>query len=337
MNGLFFKCTYDDVTMAQSEKFAGVRLPGRKGEPRRFRQRYEWIMENAEEKWVEFRCWAMSEVHKELQEALAQRAPGAKYFLFDYFGMAFYNEVMDMDPLDLVRRMCSDPKYYTNVPGLVYCPYAPTLDGGQYKEYAHGMAPKELAVKCAQFGRNEGFFTVCDTGLECGRYLHRQFFETFIRSDPARPWLFEHGAHMPGRKGWLAHNTYPLPNGRNWFADFAVLLAHAAPNFISWMWCDGSYPSGHFDEMREFAAGYRQLPLGLYKTVGKDGSVFFRASDKAFYVVEIEGRGQDCDLPPSLGAGSYRDVVTGEPLGGSTAAPARLSVRPYEFRVFVKQ
>ena len=333
MDALFFKYTYDDLTMAQFAQFAGVELPGQVGDPNRFHQRYEWIMANAREQWIEFRCQAMGRLHRSFKDAFHERAPDAKYYVFDYYGAAFYNDIMHMDGLDLVRRMCSDPKYYRDIPGFVYCPYVPTLDGSQYKEHAHGLAPREQAMACAQFARKEAFFTACDTGVECGRYLHRQFFETHTRADPARPWVLDHGRHMPGKSGWLCHCNYPQPNAENWFADFALMLAYATPNFISWMWCDGSYPSGHFDEMQQFTLAYRQLPLGIYKTVRQQNGVFTRASDAAFYVVDTLGKAQSVTVPAQLAKASWRDVVTGETVSDGTTA---LELRPYGFRVFVR-
>lgn len=45
-------------------------------------------MKNLKEKWIEFRCYHMSEVHKELKDAFIKKAPDKKYFLFDYYGVA---------------------------------------------------------------------------------------------------------------------------------------------------------------------------------------------------------------------------------------------------------
>ncbi|MBM4080386.1 MAG: hypothetical protein FJ278_11855 [Planctomycetes bacterium] len=333
---LFFNYTYDDVTMAQFEKSAGVKLPGEKGDPKRFRQRYDWIMQNARDKWVEFRCQETAKLHKRFGEAFCKRAPAAKYFLFDYFGMALYNQ-LPTTPLETVRLSCSDPRNYKDVPGLVYCPYVPTLDGSQVKEHAHGLMPKEWVPQIVSFARDAEFFEACDTGLECGRYLHRQFFETYTIADSERPWILTHCKHLAGRPHYLAHNTYPQPNGENWFADFALLLAHATPSFISYMWCDGSMPSGHFEEMQQFTAAYRRLPLGIYKTVKKENGVFIRRADNAFYIVETDGKSGQVVLEAELVPGNYRDAVTGQALKKARDGRYQVALTPYAFRVFLRQ
>jgi len=330
-DNLFFKYSYDDGTMEQFEKFARVKLPGKVGDPKRFAERYKWIMANAKEKWIDFRCRAMSDLHKSYKKTFTDIVPNAKYYLFDYFGVAFYNEVMHMDGLEMVRKLCSDPRYYANLPGMVYCPYVPTLDGSQYKKYAHGLAEREVAMATAKFARREKFYTAADTGIECGRYLHRQFFETHTVADSTRPWIFERGKRER-KQNYICHNNYPQPTGRNWFADFATMLAYATPNFISWMWCDGSYPSGHYKEMREFTFAWRQLPLGVYKTIKSKNGVFVRSCPKAFYIVEIDGNAGEINLPAAL-TGRFKDIVTGVEVGPGE----KVSVRPYEFRVFVKK
>lgn len=335
-NRMFFNYTYDDITMKKFEEYTGVKLPGEIGNPNRFKERYEFIMKNLKEKWIEFRCYYMSEVHKELKDAFIKKAPDKKYFLFDYYGVALNNEVSNMKPIDIVRLACSDPKYYKNIEGLVYCPYIPTIDGSQFKEYAHGLLPKEWISQIFNFAKDEEFAEYCDTGIECGKYLHRQFFETFTISDPNREWVFTNCKHMPNMKNYLCHNTYPQPNGENWFYDFVLLFRYSTPNFISYMWCDGSFPSGHFEEMQKFTYLYRQLPIGEYKTIKKENGVYLRKSEKAFYIIETEGEEKEFKIETNLvDKGEYFNLITKEKIK-LNKNQLKLKIKPYDFVVFLK-
>ncbi|MCM8803792.1 MAG: LamG domain-containing protein [Candidatus Omnitrophica bacterium] len=334
-NRLFFNYTYDDITIKKFEEYTGIKLLGEIGNPNRFKERYESIMNNLKEKWIEFRCWAMSEVHKELKEAFVKKSPDKKYLLFDYYGIALNNEVRDMNPIDIVRLACSNPKYYKNIKDLVYCPYIPTIDASQFKEYAHGLLPEEWIDQIINFARDEKFAEYCDTGIECGKFLHRQFFETFTIADPYREWVFTHCKHLPNRRYHLAHNTYPQPNGENWFYDFVLLFRYSTPNFISYMWCDGSFPSGHFEEMQKFTYLYRQLPIGKYKTVKKENGVYLRKSDKAFYIIETEGKEKEFIFETDSFDKEYINVLTGKKVKFINQT-YKVKLNPYDFLVFIK-
>lgn len=336
-NDFFFKYTYDDITMREFEEYAGIKLPGKEGESDRFKKRYEFIMkdEKIKEKWIEFRCFKMAEIHRKFKEAFCEKAPGKKYFLIDYYGISLNNE-FSVSPSELVRLSCGGPKYYKNIEGLVYCPYIPTIDGSQFKEYAHGLMPEEWIPNIINFVKDEEFAKECDTGIETGKYLHRQFFETFTIANPDREWVFTHCKHLPGRKNYLAHNTYPQPNGNDWFADFVLLFRYSTPSFISYMWCDGSFPLGHFEEKQKFAILYRSLPMGEYKTIIKENGVFVRMGEHAFYIIETEGKGKEFSIDKNLISGVYRDALTGELLK-SKKDKYYFILSPYDFKVYLKE
>lgn len=339
-DSLFFDYTYDDLTMQQFGKYAGIKLPGKVGDPDRFKERYEWIMANAKEKWIDFRCWAIAEMHKGFKEAFCRKAPGRKYFVFDYG----YADVMGTceAPLkltELARLCCAEPKYYKGVPGLVYCPYVPTMDGSQQRKNAHGYLSKEWVIpNIARFAKDEEFYSACDSDSDTGRYLHRQFLETPTINylDETRPWLLTSSRNFGKTK--ICNNNYPQPAGRNWFADFTQMLAYATPSFISYMWCDAQFPLGHYEQMQKFTRAYRRLPLGEYETVKRKGGVFVRKTDEAFYIVETKGNAAECVLAPDLlEPGAYRDAVSGERLTKNSEGKHEISMEPYGFRVFLKK
>jgi len=334
---VFFKYSYDDETMEQFEKWARVKLPGKVGEPDRFRKRHDWIMANAKEKFIDFRCWATAEFHKQMKDAFVKKAPGRTFYALPGYTLAMCNEMVGT-PLEFVRRCCFDPKYYKNVPGLVCRPVAPNIDGSQHAKHAHGMMRQEWLGQLVRFARDEDYAKACDTGVQCGRTITRGFFETriILNPDPARSWVFK-GEKLSGgaKPGQLAHMTFPQPGGRNWMADFVLLFRHSTPNFITYMSCDGSIPFGHFDEMQEFAKAYRQLPMAVYKTVKVDAGVYVRASGKAFYVVETNGHKAQCKVRADLLRGSWRDAVTSGVLEKASAGTFEIGMKPYGFRVFL--
>ena len=47
---------YDDVTAALFSAETGLVIPAENGDPERFSKRYRWLMENAREEWIDWRC-----------------------------------------------------------------------------------------------------------------------------------------------------------------------------------------------------------------------------------------------------------------------------------------
>ena len=101
--------TCDDETMRQFEKWAGVKLPGQPPEPDRFQKRHAWIMQNARDKFLDFRCWAMAQTHLAFQKAFAEKAPGKDYLAIDFYYDVFQKKKQWPSPLDAVRRIGFGP------------------------------------------------------------------------------------------------------------------------------------------------------------------------------------------------------------------------------------
>ena len=81
VDGYFFGYTYDDETMRQFAEEENLDLPGEVGDAGRFRQRYEWIMQNAREQWIDFRCRKFAELYGKLAGALQSADPRFTFYL----------------------------------------------------------------------------------------------------------------------------------------------------------------------------------------------------------------------------------------------------------------
>jgi hypothetical protein len=75
----------------------------------------------------------------------------------------------------------------------------------------------------------------------------------------------------------------------------------------------------------------------VYKTLKKQDGCFLRASEKAFYLVETQGKSAVCDLPDAVKTGSWRDAVSGERVGTSPTSAGQVTLKPYGFRVFLRE
>ncbi len=66
---------YDDDTIGAFERETSIKIPVEKDDPGRFKARYDWIMSHAKEKWIEWRCEKITEIHRDIRDALRAVRP----------------------------------------------------------------------------------------------------------------------------------------------------------------------------------------------------------------------------------------------------------------------
>ena len=329
VNRILLGSACDDETMRQFAAWAAVKLPGQPPEPDRFQRRYQWILQNAKEKFIDFRCWAMTQTHLAMQKAFAEKAPGKDYLAIDFYYNVFNKKREWRSPLDAVRRTGFGPAYCAGVAGFVYSAYVPELNGCTYWE--HSSASWDMIERFRRFPADERLAQALDYEGKTARFLHRQFYEQLIRlpANAKRKWMWSPETE------WMVNVSYPQQGGRGYLADFACMLAHGTPSYISYMWCDGTIPLGHEAEHREIAAVYRNLPAGHYRETDRKDGVFARALDAAgpaFYVVNTTGRTVELELRTGA-SGAFLDPLTGRTL--HVADKQRFLLQPYECQVYI--
>ena len=322
--------TCDDETMRQFETWAGVKLPGKPPEPDRFRRRHDWIVQNARDKFLEFRCWAMAQTHLAFQKAFAEKAPGKDYLAVDFYYDVFHRKREWPTPLDAVRRIGFGPAHFKGVPGFVYSAYLPEANGCTYWE--HSFSSWDIIRRIQRFLTDDELARALDSDGKTARFLHRQFYEQHIRlpQDASRKWMWAPDVDS------LVCISYPQQGGRGYLADFAHMLARGTPNYISYMWCDGTIPLGHEPRHREIAAVYRNLPAGRYREADRKDGVFARVLDgnkPAFYVVNTTGAATEVELRTGR-SGTFIDPVAGETIS-VTDGKQVFHLQPYECRLFL--
>ena len=323
--------SFDDETMRQFAAYAKVTLPGKPGEPDRFKKRYDWIMTNAKEKFVDFRCWATAQTQFRLKDAFRKIAQDKDYLYIDYYHTLFNCDFSAQAPLDICRLHCSDPRLFKNIPGFVHMPWMP--ERNCVTNWEHGRMSMELAAQADRFLDDKELAQAMESEGRTARYLHRQFYEQSLLLEKDRPWLW-----APGTES-LACCSYPQQGGRGYLADFVQMLAMGTPDYLSYMWSDSQIPMGHEMAHQEFAAAFRALPPGHYKEADrKDGVIvrFIDVGQKTFYAVNTSGSTiQKMELKTGL-TGEFVDAVAGEAKTVRNGM-ASFTMRPYSLQVFTQK
>lgn len=69
---------YGDYTIKLFEEETGVKVPVENSVRRRFSARYEWLMANAKDKWIQWRCQKIRAFYQDLAAVIREYAPEAK-------------------------------------------------------------------------------------------------------------------------------------------------------------------------------------------------------------------------------------------------------------------
>ncbi|MFA6291614.1 MAG: family 10 glycosylhydrolase [Victivallales bacterium] len=75
---------YEDCTTDLFQKETGVKIPVTSTGPDRFAKRYEWLMANAYDKWVNWRCEKIYAYHSRLAKILTDARPDLKLYISAY-------------------------------------------------------------------------------------------------------------------------------------------------------------------------------------------------------------------------------------------------------------
>jgi hypothetical protein len=72
---------YNDCNIEGFQRDTGVRIPVEAKDPLRFNKRYRWLMENAREKWIQWRCRKIHDYYAQIARKLAAKRPDLRLIL----------------------------------------------------------------------------------------------------------------------------------------------------------------------------------------------------------------------------------------------------------------
>ena len=320
------RTTFDDDTIARFEAWAHLSVPADPQDPGRFQVRHDWILANAREQFIEFRCWATAQTQLALAAALHGVAPQTDFLYIDFYG-GMFSVPLPWSPLESVRRLCSDPQFLRG-PGFVHMPYVPEANGTRLFE--HARMDRSLMPQLLGYLTNDELAAAWDAPGRTARYVHRQFYEQGLDLPAGRSWVWAPTASR------LSTCSYPQEGGRGYLADFALTMARGTPNYFAYMWCDSTLALGCEPMHQEFARLFRNLPAGHYREAGRSAGVFCRYLDKpaTFYVVNATGAPVTVDDLPTGLKGKFVEVNTGEEVSFDEAQGS-FDLQPYELQVYL--
>jgi sugar lactone lactonase YvrE len=325
---------YEDYTIEQFQRETGVKVPVARDAADRFQQRYRWLMANAYQRWVDWRCDKIFRYHCRLARILTAARPDLKLYL-DCFGPNFAEDYSNSDWeergwLGLIRETGLDPARYRGEPSIVLS------DARSYPPAIRAVreGPLGAARQRAEFFDPQPVREAAkpqDAGSVSAVRMDAQSMEGE---------MIEY-ARLGMPRGLLQNKKTIHGAGILNGAGRHALLRYAnamADGNITWI-TDGSHgqPLGQPQFTREFFAEYRALPeIGMARLEGSGDPVavwYGGSGARYFYLVNRTGWPIDVELhfsaPPQL-----TRLATGERMATEPASSARWKLKSYELLAF---
>ena len=314
---------YNDYAVRAFAKDKGLDIPIDERDPMRGRRSAEWILANARDAWVQWRCDQVTAFYARMAEKLRTRRPDLKLWL-NSFIQPDWNWPDFMEDGFMTRQAREgglDREALAAIPNLILC-------------------QTQLPAFCRKRDRN---LFPNDETYAFNRVLQTKpgFFS--LVKDARFPWINQHDLYWEnpvGReKGALNGDgfvetkwrvTTINPSGYHALRDFVLPLRFGDVLGIS----KGGYLVGTYgmeEHLRAFAAAYRALPAVVMKEIGRKGNVVLRQANydgkSYFYLVNTDYAQADVVLSVPDGT---RNLVTGASLSGD----AKLTLGPYQLMSF---
>ncbi len=312
---------YGDFTIGLFEKDTGVSIPVDNSDPERFQKRYDWLMANAKDQWLDWRGQKVTQFFVKIRDRLRQKNQTAVLYINNFLepnpkGSDAWHENFIKFP----REIGIDPVLLGKEDGIELISSLSghgrrsqeaadqrTRDALVQPELLHILAPKDSP---ARFLTGQAYFEATEA--------------------VAPPVDMGYPASAP--HGWVSGNVDPA--GRHYLERYALQVAEADALMIG----DGgnAYTVGQ-PLLRDFLKEFRALPQVRFqaRADAQDPVVIrelTRADDFLFYAVNRERYPVKIHLEFAVPTDVKR-LSTGEKLP-SDGKTLEVSLLPYELRAF---
>jgi len=332
--------SYDDRTVARFEAETGTKIPVAVDDPGRYAKRYQWLMANAKEKWIAWRCQMLYNLVADMRRAAA--AHGLKLnFVWNthpYENDWWLREALNnpAQALSDLRKTGYDPALFNRPGESVGCGWWDGLRSrndwpvSYIGSGVHASALESPSVR-ALFDNGPDSAAFLFNAFRESRWPFKKYLEPFtwrnLRISAG------HGSDM--RFGVL----YAWPGPEYGAHDFLRLAAFATPPaFITHTWQDVNASESPARDMRRFAAAFRSLPLCRYERLRGNGLdtnlvVSKGVVDGNTYLLVANPTWSDLDAKLLFPiAGVVRDLVSDVAVQVAPERPLALRLLPYDLK-----
>lgn len=328
---------YNDTNVDRFEAETGCRIPVDRRDPLRFNKRYRWLMENARQSWIDWRCRKIHAYYRSLADRMAARRSDLKLVVNLYVPSSPDEkaEIFESAPRDelireVARRAGVDIRLFEHEPNIIV---QRTLFPADYRWTRVNRSRVADTAISRQVNYVDGGYAPLRSCDQVGFNQHDRYWEDDVgqRKPLAGLW--------GGETGWRVSTL--IPNSLHCMELHAWSLASAD----AMMFTKGGFVVGTIgmeDALGRFAQSLRALPAvkfadvpGLFDPVAvrqcrQGDRIYFYAVNRLSCPVEVR-----LDLAGQVGA--VTNLRTGKPVAAVAASHGKQSavaLGPYALESF---
>lgn len=333
---------YDDWTIAKFEQDSGTKLPVSASDPERFGKRHEWLMANAKNQWIAWRCGRMADYYGEAARILRSGNPDLQLVL-----SIWTPALVRPDPrarwergerlVQLTRETGVDPALLGRHPGVVIQKFMGPADYRWRLSWA-GLKDEKVLLPLRAADFDEDQLSDYRTTDLVGVHFHDRYFES--QSSAARGKLGGGWKQLQSdwyrEPAWLASMVVP---GHDHFLEY---YAHAVAALDAALITNGGWTVGtvgHEQRVEQFARVFRLLPPGKWETIPGLGTHIvgrkLHADGKVYlYLVNRSGTEARVTLDASLVPQRMRPLGC-SPVLAWTGKAREATLKPYQLAAWM--
>lgn len=308
----FLSYGYEDATIKQFEQETGVKIPVDPSDLERFQKRYNWLMQNAHDQWIAWRCQKVVDLQKDVAKMMKTYRPDLKSYNLFYNSLSciedWQNRSGGMDFKTYMSRMGQDFTLYKNIPDVIAGRFIYNSSGNWRNYNRHPEV-----IQSYERPNDRTVMVHCPFDENC---ITNAWTETF-------PW-----------KTYLA--CAPEPSVA-FHETFTQSLIDSDPDTILYGWMDGNLLFGQEENRRKFNQAFVSLPKERFREVQGpeiDSNLVVKelkkGDDYYFYVVNPGWWDVQCAVELNQQA-LVTDLGTGE---ARQRAKVETAIGPYGVRSF---
>ena len=321
---------YNDYCVEAFQRDTGIRVPVAGDDPGRTPKRYQWLMANARQQWIDWRCRALRAFYGEVAERLAAKRPDLRLVLTMY--RPVFRDVVD-DPSvlqteDFIRQINRqgglDPDLYADLPNVVL---DRTIYPADYRWYRSHRKWTEDPRAIRNLMLDAGTYGSWTAGGKAWVNMHDRYWEDAIGR---KGWPSFWGREQ----GWRVSTLNATPPYA--MESYLVPLTHAdIMTFTKGGFLIGTH--GMERELTEFSRAFRALPARPFALVeGVSAPLVARvlsgAAETYFYVLNSSQEPATLSLTFTGKVEAVHDLRTGKTVrwtGGLSLKMPPMSFRAY--------
>ncbi|OGV36402.1 MAG: hypothetical protein A2X48_03350 [Lentisphaerae bacterium GWF2_49_21] len=336
------KAGYNDYNIDAFEKDTGKKVTVDRSNPLRGKLYYDWLMANAKDEWIQWRCQKIADWYKAVAKRMAAKRGDLKLSLCSY-NPTLSDHARDPrfkqpDFADIIDRECGiDSKLYEGVPNIIL---AQTIYPSDYREMSGASWLASARAASRDDHMKPGIYAMLNSASFPWINMHDRYFEDAV----GRAGKWYGGDGNPLKASWLTETGWRVstlnPNINSFLEHYVMPLKYNdVLGFTKGGFLIGT--CGVEDKLAEFSRAYRPLPAKRFTDLAgstettkcrtltmPDGTWFYavntgkEASSVSFVFDRAPGAVSD------LGAGQEQKV---------SDTKFKVDLKPYQLRSFKVQ